>query len=107
MIKNQTQIEYKINGKRLEISVVGEIDHHSCAKLRSEADELIKNNKTPVVALNLSGVGFMDSSGLGFIMGRCALVKRLGGELILKSPNESVKKICRLAGLERIVKIEK
>ena len=45
MIKNQTQIEYKINGKRLEISVVGEIDHHSCAKLRSEADELIKNNK--------------------------------------------------------------
>jgi stage II sporulation protein AA (anti-sigma F factor antagonist) len=59
------------------------------------------------VILDLSGIAFMDSSGLGFVMGRYSLMQKLGGELILERPNERVVRIFELAGLERIVKIEK
>lgn len=104
MIKKQTVVSYKINGSILELIVMGEIDHHSAVGLRERADELIKKHKPSEVALNLEEIGFMDSSGLGFIMGRYALVKKLGGELVLKNPNENVKRICRLAGLERMIK---
>ena len=54
----------------------------------------------------MSEIDFMDSSGLGLIMGRYALMQRIGGDLIVRSPNERILKIFKLAGLERIIKIE-
>jgi len=48
----------------------------------------------------------MDSSGLGLIMGRYKKISELGGELVIRNPNEAVLKICRLAGLGRLIKIE-
>ena len=107
MISKTEMIKFKIDGKTLEILLLGEIDHHNAVKLRSQADELIKKHSPKKVVLNLSHIEFMDSSGLGFIMGRMALVEKNGGTLIIKSPGRNVQKICRLAGLERLVKIEK
>ena len=101
------KLKYIFEDKRLEIALLGEIDHHNAAELRREADELIRRCKPDIVVLNLEKIDFMDSSGLGFIMGRMALAGKNGGTLIIKSPSRSVQKICRLAGLERLVKIEK
>ena len=101
------RLKYKIVGERLEISLVGEIDHHNAAELRKTADKLINEHRPKEVALELGKIDFMDSSGLGFIMGRMALAQINGGKLIVKKPSKSVERICRLAGLERLVKIEK
>ena len=106
MLKKETAVKYLNEGESLELVLVGEIDHHTAIELRKESDAIINRVKPKKVALNLEGIGFMDSSGLGFIIGRMALVNKLGGELVLKKPNKSVKKICRLAGLERMVKTE-
>ena len=75
--------------------------------LRKKADELIYKFMPSDVAVDLSGIEFMDSSGLGFIMGRYALQKKLGGNVTLKDPGARVNKIIALAGLERIIKIER
>ena len=107
MIKNKEVLRYRIDGDLLEITPIGEIDHHNALELRSEADKLIKKYKPNTLWLNLQKIDFMDSSGLGFIMGRMSLMEKTGGILIIKSPSKSVQKICRLAGLERLVKIEK
>ena len=56
--------------------------------------------------LDLSGLDFMDSSGLGLIMGRHTLMSSLGGTLTVRRPNERVVRIFKLAGLERIVTVE-
>ena len=56
--------------------------------------------------LELSGITFMDSSGLGLIMGRYSLVKELGGTLLLRSPSVAVMKILSLAGMDKMIKIE-
>lgn len=107
MIKKASALRYTLDGERLEIIPNGEIDHHNAVILRSQTDELINKSAPKLLVLNLEKINFMDSSGLGFIMGRYALMEKKGGKLVVKSPSKSVQKICRLAGLERMVKIEK
>lgn len=107
MQKKTQNIQFLLSGDSLELKPVGEIDHHNAVVMRREADEIINTYKPKNVALNLEKIDFMDSSGLGFIMGRYSLVQKIGGTLVVKSPSKNVQRICRLAGLERIVKIVK
>ncbi len=89
-----------------EIILRGEIDHHNALRLRSELDELIARDHPSLVILDLSDIEFMDSSGLGLIMGRYALLQKTGGTLRLRNPNERILKIFQLANLGRMIAIE-
>lgn len=104
---NNCVYDIERDGDTMRIILGGEMDHHNAVAVRAEIDKLIFNERPRLVVINLSGIGFMDSSGLGFIMGRYSLLQKLGGELLLERPNERVVKIFELAGLERIVKIER
>ena len=90
----------------IRICLKGEMDHHNAVGVRGEIDKLIYDERPKRLMLDLSEIGFMDSSGLGFIMGRYALMEKLGGTLILENPNERIVKIFELAGLQRIVRVE-
>ena len=57
--------------------------------------------------MDMSAVNFMDSSGLGLIMGRYSLMNELGGEVIVTDPNPAIERILTLAGMERVIKIQK
>ena len=57
------------------LSVMGEIDHHNAVRLRAQADRVIAERRPKKLVLDLSHVDFMDSAGLGFIMGRFALMR--------------------------------
>ena len=107
MIKTTGKLTYTVESGRLTLCLFGEIDHHSALVLREEADALIYRLRPHIVAIDLSSIEFMDSSGLGFIMGRYSLVRKLGGELVMKNPSQSVKRILSLAGIERIIKTER
>ncbi len=106
MIKNAGSIEEKLDGKTLTVILRGEIDHHNALRLRTSIDKLITEKQPLKLVLELGSIDFMDSSGLGLIMGRYRKIQELGGELVIRNPNEAVLKICRLAGLGRLVKIE-
>ena len=95
----------EFTGTVLRIKLRGEIDHHSAAAVRSAMDDMIRAKRPIEVVIDMSAVDFMDSSGLGLIMGRYNTVKALGGTLTVAEPNEGIEKIMKLAGLERIVKI--
>ena len=105
MIRNGNQVTYETRGEMLVIHVGGEIDHHSAVAVRTGIDERISSERPQKVMLELSGVDFMDSSGLGLIMGRYALVKQCGGTLSVLDPSPAVVKIIKLAGMERMVSI--
>ena len=107
MIKTTAKLNYTVDGERLNLSLSGEIDHHSALSLREEADTLIYRLRPKIVAIELSSIEFMDSSGIGFIMGRFSLAKKLGGELVMVDPRPRVSKILSLAGMERIIKTER
>lgn len=107
MIKSAGRLTYTSADGVLTLKLTGEIDHHSAVKLREEADRLIYLERPKKLLLDLSGIDFMDSSGLGFIMGRYALVSKLGGSLALLNPNARVSRILSLSALERIIKTER
>ena len=106
MVRKNCIYEIERQGTTLVVTLRGEIDHHSAVSVRGEIDAAICESGVDKTVLDLSNINFMDSSGLGLIMGRYALMQRLGGELTLKDPNERVVKIFELAGLGRIIKIE-
>ena len=107
MLTNKKLFLYESKDGVLEIKLLGEIDHHSAVSVRSDIDELIFSERPKKTVLNLSEISFMDSSGLGLIMGRYSLMKELGGSLSLRAPTSAVMKILSLAGMDRVIKIEK
>jgi len=105
MIRSGGRIAYETKGETMVIHIGGEIDHHSAVSVRTEIDEEIAIKRPQKVLLELSSVDFMDSSGLGLIMGRFALVSRYGGSLAVLDPSAAVLKIMKLAGMERMISV--
>lgn len=106
MIKSNSAFEHENEAGRLYVRLRGEIDHHSAAELRGDIDALIFQTRPKKMLLDLSRVGFMDSSGLGLIMGRYSLVRELGGEMVIIDPTDPILKILNLAGIKRIISVE-
>ena len=95
----------EFTGTVLKIKLRGEIDHHSAVAVRTAIDDMIRSKRPSELIIDMSAVDFMDSSGLGLIMGRYALVKQCGGTLSVLDPSPAVVKIIKLAGMERMVSI--
>lgn len=109
MIKEKRRggYESEFSDELLVVRIIGEIDHHSAVGMRTGIDGEIIEHRPKKLILDLSSVDFMDSSGLGLILGRYAAVQKVGGELVVLNPNDGVVKILKLAGAERILKIER
>ncbi len=106
MIHKNCSFDVMYEDKVLEFTLHGEIDHHSAVHMRTEMDKMIYEKTPRKTVLDLSEIEFMDSSGLGLIMGRYSLMQKLGGELTLRRPNPRIVKIFELAGLGRMIQIE-
>ena len=93
-------------GSILSIHVRGEIDHHTASAIRQGIDAALFEKRPKKFILDLSAVSFMDSSGLGLIMGRYSVMKELEGEMVVWNPSPQTRSIITLAGMERMVRIE-
>lgn len=92
--------------KRISVFLEGEIDHHSAAIIRAGIDDALFVNRPSELVLDFGNITFMDSSGIGLVMGRYKIMKSLGGKVILASLSGSNEKLMKLAGLERLENIE-
>lgn len=88
--------------------LIGEIDHHTAAPVREKIDETIKFSKPGHLIIDFRNVTFMDSSGIGLVMGRYRLLQSLSpnASLEIKNVTPQAKKIMELAGLGRIAAIK-
>ena len=89
----------------LTAKLQSEIDHHSAALIRGEIDDLLYKELPRQLVFELSDVNFMDSSGLGLVLGRYTKAKELGTEVIVKNPSKRIEKIFRMAGTDKLIKI--
>ncbi len=85
--------------------ISGDIDHHNAKAARRRIDREAESYRPRCLILDLSGVNFMDSSGLGLILGRYTKARDLGIDFAVQSPTDATMKILNLAGGERIIKI--
>ena len=106
MSKNNCKLQTSFEDGVLVASLEGELDHHGAVAVRTLIDAEILQKKPQRTVLELASLDFMDSSGIGLIMGRYSLMQRIGGEFAVRNPNERVLKIFKLAGLERMVRID-
>ncbi len=84
----------------------GEIDHHSAQEIRRAIDDETDRLLPKVLRLDFSGVTFMDSSGIGLVMGRQRNVMSYGGKTEVVNLPAQCYKVMKLARLDRIAKIE-
>ena len=92
---------------KLYVSINGEIDHHNSATVRESVDIEIKSGGVRQLIFDFSKLEFMDSSGIGIIMGRYRLMSGIGGGVTVTGASAYIEKILRLSGLEQIIKIQK
>lgn len=80
----------------------GEIDHHQAGSLRSKIDSAILRERPAALLLDFSDVTFMDSSGIGLVMGRYRLMSEAGGEIEVTGVSPQIRKVMKLAGLDQL-----
>jgi stage II sporulation protein AA (anti-sigma F factor antagonist) len=97
--------EYELQAGRLVVRVPKELDHHEAGKLRAKTDLLIENHPVRELVFDFSETEFMDSSGIGVMIGRCRKIGYFGGEVVAKNLNSRVQKIFQISGLHKLIRI--
>lgn len=91
--------------RALLVTVEGELDHHIAEKIKVLVDDRMRSTNAVNVIFDFSKLSFMDSSGLGVIMGRYKKVRTLGGKVIVFGVNAGVLRIMEMSGLSKIAKL--
>lgn len=98
-------MEYDVQENCLTIFLPNELDHHNAEEIRRKSDKLIEKNHIKCVIFDFEQTNFMDSSGIGVIMGRYRMVHLLGGEVWAVHASERMKKILVMSGVTKIIQI--
>lgn len=97
--------KYKSNiqDKQIYIEFYGDIDDSICPKYKEEISDIIKNNKNKNLILDFKNVTFIDSSGIGFILGRYNQLKAYRKRVYIANTNDQIKKLFRISGIYTII----
>lgn len=96
------EVVFLVEGEVLVALLSCELDHHTARRVRELIDRELFRVKPRCLMLDFSGVGFMDSSGVGLILGRVESASANGASVRLSGLSPSLMKLVRLSGIERI-----
>jgi stage II sporulation protein AA (anti-sigma F factor antagonist) len=99
-------IDLQVKNDVLCIRLAGELDHHAAENLRELATRAIEKHQIRHILLNLEHLSFMDSSGLGVILGRYKQIKQLHGEMVVCSISPPIQRLFDMSGLFKIIRLE-
>mgnify|MGYP004675076103 CR=1 FL=1 len=99
-------IQYQLTEDRLTVMMPREVDHHAARHMSTEVDCLIDSWHIRTLVFDFAGTEFMDSSGIGLILGRCQQMQARSGHVIIQNPPPHIRRVMRLSGMERIASIE-
>lgn len=93
-----------VKDDKMIVYISGEIDHHTSREIRESIDKMIVMQRPATLILDLEGIDFMDSSGLGLILGRYKKIRELNGNMYICGANDRTMKILKMAGVDKIIK---
>lgn len=99
------EIDVKSKDHVLIIRLVGELDHHTAELVREQVEEKMESSEIQHILLNLEELTFMDSSGLGVILGRYKQIAQRGGQMIICAISPMVYRLFEMSGMFKILKI--
>lgn len=102
-IRFKMEVTYIPKHRLILVRVTGEIDHHSAESIRRVTEKEIRRTSAINIAFDFGSVTFMDSSGIGMIIGRYKTASSLGGSVIVFDANEQVMRLMDMSGLSRLV----
>lgn len=91
---------------KLTAVLSGEIDHHSAKNIREKIDASIYEKRPSELILDFSQVTFMDSSGIGLVMGRFKTMQEVDGRIIITGASQQITKVMKLSGLDKLTEIK-
>ncbi|WP_082233936.1 anti-sigma F factor antagonist [Halobacillus massiliensis] len=98
-------VEFITKESILLVRLEGELDHHEATNLREEWQAQLAQNEVDHVIVNLEKLNFMDSSGLGVMLGRYKEIQAADGEMMICSVSPDVKRLFDLSGMFKIVRL--
>ncbi len=99
-------VEFQQEGDQLTALLSGELDHHSAAVIRQAVDFAVEEQLPKTLILDFGAVSFMDSAGIGLVLGRHKLMDAHGGTVTVRNPSVHIRKVMRLSGIDQIAKME-
>lgn len=99
-------VKIEIGDSIINAQLIGDIDHHTAKQMREQIDNAVERTQIKKLVLDFKNVSFMDSSGIGLVMGRYKIMEEVGGVVKITNPSHHIKKVMRLAGLDRLAEIE-
>ena len=97
--------DFKVIDHCLMIRLPEEIDHHKSAYISENADKYILKDEVNHVVFDFEDTRFMDSSGIGIILGRYKKISCFGGKVFVLHPDRQIKRVLKLAGVSKLVEI--
>lgn len=100
----------KIRTEKIGITLVvkldGEIDHSCAGEIRERIDRELSLHSIQNLVWDFGNVEFMDSSGIGMLVGRYQRVKERGGKTMIIRPKPQVNKVLEISGIKKIISCE-
>ena len=98
------QLRSEISGDTLSVTFTGELDEHIAGPVKEKLDSMISAPKITKIVFDMSELSFMDSTGLGIIIGRYKKLKGTDKQLFIARPSPGVDKLLRLSGIYEIIR---
>ncbi len=100
-------IDFTLDKKNLIVEfLVNELDHHIASEVREKIDYVIQEKQIKNIVFDFKNMNFMDSSGIGVVIGRYKKISSEGGKVAVINLNSRVKKIFDLSGMNKIIEIQ-
>ncbi len=93
------------NGETLVVRLSGELDHHYAVRIREMVDAAVLTGGFRRIIFDFTQVGFMDSSGIGTIMGRYKLMQAIGGSVSAFGISSQLDKLLSMSGIKKIISV--
>ena len=100
-------MEVRLLGEKraLLVGLKGELDHHMAEKIKTAVDDRLRSTNAVNIIFDFTELAFMDSSGIGMIMGRYKKTRTLGGRVIVYGVNAVIMRIMEMSGVDKIIKL--
>ena len=94
-----------VENQVLYVNLNGELDHHTSDQLRSRLNTVMSESQIKHIVFNLKHLDFMDSSGIGIIIGRYRKIACFGGKVYAIHADERIKRMLRASGMSSIIEV--